>query len=70
MKYNLKNRPKEEGDITDYIRATQEWFEGFEKELRERLDQVIEDKKRLFKSEIGQWMCIGVRDTIKEVLGE
>jgi len=61
MKYNLKNRPKEheseDDDITYYELLTKEamlWFEGFEKELREK-DQ---------DSRADAWI------KIKEVLGE
>jgi len=65
MKYNLKNRPR---PYTTRKNPTKEevaflrWFEGFEKELRERAEKV----KDLFK----------ISDTchpmipIKEILGE
>lgn len=61
MKFNLKNRP-----IIRYFRSTsygkltkkqfEEWFEGFEKELRE----ILNDKYTQFVQ----------RQTIKEILGE
>ena len=37
MKYNLKNRPKAKyGEL--YMEYVEEWFEGFEKELRDTLE--------------------------------
>ena len=45
MKYNLKNRPKWCNSNDDYWNR---WFEGFEKELRERLfEGLIEIKEIL-----------------------
>ena len=40
MKYNLKNRPKtcHEDEICMADLPLSEWFEGFEKELREMMD--------------------------------
>jgi len=47
MKFNLKNRPKWQDDEEvqanekrDIIWNYNEWFEGFEKELRERLSNL------------------------------
>lgn len=57
MKYNLRNRPKgTEGqcgyDSFDY-KQVKEWFEGFEKELRERLKIPFKD-------------CITVKEVLGE----
>lgn len=78
MKYNLKNRPEK------YINpVVEEWFEGFEKELREKL--ALHEKNLAYwesekpvkqnaplakhKEEIaGEWR-IG-RAILREVLGE
>ena len=67
MKFNLKNRPKtcfeQELCIADGDLA--KWFEGFEKELREKLDVY----ERLFDKK-----AITSMDTfvhfIREILGE
>jgi len=64
MKYNLKNRPKIykiPSNVTEHLEfETQiiEWFEAFEKELREY---------HTFFSESDKW---SKKDLIKEVLGE
>jgi len=64
MKYNLKNRPilNEELPMTtrlkDYWYKSQDWFEGFEAELRDiEKDTYTMNTKRL------AWL-------IKEILGE
>jgi len=68
MKYNLENRPKLD-DVYDYDEASrrkaidklykiEEWFVGFEKQLR--------DIQKLFKEKIGVDAFI----PIKEILGE
>lgn len=38
MKFNLKNKPKLTADPTTNEQKIVEWFEGFEKELREKLE--------------------------------
>jgi len=40
MKFNLKNRPNPHD--YQYRKKVKEWFEGFEKELREILDDLKE----------------------------
>ena len=69
MKFNLKNRPhidqEEEGLIyisANYKKKLDAWFEGFEKELREKLES-LEDK---WYDEEG---ALSV-DLIEEILGE
>ena len=57
MKFNLKNRPKCD-DIYRYDEY-EAWFEGFEKELRERLTNHDCDEKVCLFSKI-----------IREILGE
>lgn len=39
MRFNLKNRPKAEEDLFIKDKIWKEWFEGFEKELREILNE-------------------------------
>ena len=64
MKFNLKNRPIFESDpmhIGDrFVEAKEleKWFEGFEKELREKLVHPTNTKS------------VAVYDFIKEILGE
>jgi len=69
VKFSLKNRPKI-GNIPKgkgYIEAYEEWFEGFEKELHEKLKQYSHPtafpEKRF-------WENIAIRSIIKEILGE
>ena len=69
MKFNLKNRPKPNHSIEDLEKRLEdhsfnvaEWFEGFEKELREK-----EQTARKFKTSICQEIKA---DFIKEILGE
>ena len=76
MKFNLKNRPKEL--CPDYIEW---WFEGFEKELRQKLIELgvkfkdfdytaflsyEDDREEIFRKGYGQ----GQLDLIEEILGE
>ena len=60
MKFNLKNRPSHEWMFKnlDKIEKVDQWFEGFEKELRELRNSV----RNLYLYE--------VPDLIKEILGE
>lgn len=71
MKFNLKNRPKPPSEIAivtgrepyDYA---EKWFEGFEKQLREKLEGiqfVLKDSPR------APWF-LGVQDMVKEILGD
>jgi len=72
MKFNLKNRPKFWDKITpetdfeahreQYITDVINWFEGFEKELREKLEAL--DR---FYPDVDRYNII---DFIKEILGE
>ena len=64
MKFNLKNRPKfEELEYSALtwgkVKETIEWFEGFEKELREKL--------RHYEFEGQNWE---LQEILKEILGE
>ena len=60
MKFNLKNRPRmgETHGWDDMIEASTEWFEGFEKGLREKLVYPTNTKS------------IPVYNFVKEILGE
>ena len=68
MKFNLKNRPKAsqiletmtKNQLMDYIEEMWKWFEGFEKELREKWEK-LDCESDL---ELGQSMII------REILGE
>ena len=70
MKHNLKNRPKwkspppEDTAVKYFIPAYEEWFEGFEKELREHLQAFIDEHAWPECSEFS------VEKTVKEILGE
>jgi len=77
MKYNLKNRPKWDEDQESayrlmFIHINRDWFEGFEKELREKQHDWEQRWKRtpyphtnldalVFQAGIG---------LVKEILGE
>ena len=76
MKFNLKNRPtpvvsyvpeRQERFITT---ETKEWFEGFEKELRDRLEQAKKFENDNNQDKFWRLKSIGFQDAIKEVLGE
>lgn len=58
MKYNLKNRPKSFDYSWKKTKEFEDWFEGFEKELREMLkfDDVL--------------YGVTGAEVIKEILGE
>ena len=65
MKYNLKNRPDPTTDAVtweqyQYYQEMEEWFEGFEKELREKMKR-FNVAPMAYDEEI---------DLIKEILGE
>jgi len=62
MKYNLKNRPKIDSRTRVNQIQMQEWFEGFEAELRQMLDSK-EDVQ-------GQPILAVRRFLIKEILGD
>ena len=69
MKFNLKNRPKLHGlkgstferfqQLFEQVEKTEEWFEGFEKELREKL--------RHYEFEGQNWE---LQEILKEILGD
>ena len=60
MKFNLKNRPREGVDFSDAFHDIEEWFEGFEKEL----SQLLEDSKKF-----GDDYNWGQRVILQEILG-
>jgi len=65
MKFNLKNRPKVRSeDLSKELSATialgmEDWFEGFEKELREKLKH--------YEFEGQNWE---LQEILKEILGD
>ena len=61
MKFNLKNRPCFPCDEKT-AKYFYKWFEGFEKELRERIKAI--------KHDIGNFECKEVGDVLKEILGD
>jgi len=67
MKYNLKNRPKPR----DYMHPDEinSWFEGFEKELREKL-AIFEKENRSEWADYPLGITSGMKQQIKEILGE
>jgi len=69
MKFNLKNRPiKPEfalANDTSWLLASRIWFEGFEKELRERILQQDLALKKVPKKLRSKFHTI----TIEEILG-
>jgi len=67
MKFNLKNRPKE--FCPDYIEW---WFEGFEKELRQKLEK-YEKEVEFCQKNLGLFSAtpfLAQIKLIKEILGE
>jgi len=62
MKYNLKNRPKNDMEDWDaenrHSMACDDWFEGFERELRE----MLEDEEN--------YGVTRLYNALKEILGE
>ena len=74
MKFNLKNRPKfeelEYSALTwEKVKETIEWFEGFEKELREKLSALEKiNERRKYGSEI--WEIPAKIELLKEILGD
>ena len=68
MKYNLKNRPLFEFHPHDakISENLHEWFEGFEKELREKAAHLEAVLKKNPDNFYAQWKLNG----IKEILGE
>jgi len=77
MRFNLKNRPKAsqiletmtKNQLMDYIEEMWEWFEGFEKELRERLTR-LEQGKRKTDNAVVIASRLSLTYLIKEILGE
>ena len=64
MKYNLKNRPVFPLPKMKYQHDVEDWFEGFEAELREKL------KNRIVGTNMQDDYIDGRLDQIKEILGE
>ena len=61
MEFNLKNRPKRKGSMPyvslgsewdEWYRAVDKWFQGFEKELRYKLEKIREATTRETHSQI------------------
>jgi len=75
MKFNLKNRPAftrrryPKGTCAPDIEEMLDWFEGFEKELRERLTQ-LEQGKRKTDNAVVIASRLSLTYLIKEILGE
>lgn len=73
MKSNLKNRPKFlvettfDEDMKAYLRASTEWFEGFEKELKEDKRQLTWISKK--QDPEGRIVSEGIIHFIQEILG-
>jgi len=78
MKYNLRNKPiiqvlpleqqeqLDEYDVADYPRFYDEcleWFEGFEKELTQKLSDAEFSETKSIKNDV-------IIEVIKEILGE
>lgn len=67
MKFNLKNRPKWDHNLSigENRAKLEPWFEGFEKELRQKLRDATKE-----------WNDLGLigadlrRDLLREILGE
>lgn len=72
MKFNLKSlkalveEAKGKGDFCEVDPKFLEWLECFEKELKEKLEGI---EFVLKDSPLAPWF-LGVKDTIKDVLGE
>jgi len=75
MKFNLKNRPAftrrryPKGTCAPDIEEMLDWFEGFEKELRERLTK-LEQGKRKTDNAVVIASRLSLMYMIKEILGE
>jgi len=83
MKFNLKNRPKCDDYAGQYViyekdgrkykgychKDMEKWFRGFEKELRERLTQ-LEQGKRKTDNAVVIASRLSLTYLIKEILGE
>jgi len=76
IKYTLKNRPRKssitkgfKSDMECFVEYVEEWFEGFEKELRERLTQ-LEQGKRKTDNSVVIASRLSLTYLIKEILGE
>lgn len=68
MKHNLKNRPKI--NVLTLRKDVEDWFEGFEKELRETLGRYYEFFSVNDISPCMDTIIIGECKLIKEILGE
>jgi len=54
MKYNLTNRPKPYEKHEVYDPYLEEWFEGFEAELRDKLRDYSHDRYNLIMEILGE----------------
>lgn len=63
MKHNLKNRPTLEKELSELptFRVLEEWFRGFEAELREKYRE---------HKEVGSIGANIIAEVYKEILGE
>lgn len=85
MKYNLKNRPNrkvngstitverwENNSVWIFYENAVDWFEGFEKELREEIEEIgeeVESEDRTHPQHLfGFWS--GYAKALKDILGE
>ena len=81
MRFNLKNRPFLEGKSENvyqlaeqfiaYSGLVDEWFEGFERELKKLLSKFEKKKKEALRSgnTSDYWIYDALIDLIKEILG-
>ena len=76
MKFNLKNRPKLRATLLGYsysdVCKFEEWFEGFEKELRQKLEK-YEKEVEFCQKNLGLFSAtpfLAQIKLIKEILGE
>lgn len=70
MKFNLKNRPGKM--LGDFIlsKSQEKWFEGFEKELREKLDNIPNYRETTIQDSLVNALNDQSKKVIKEILGE
>lgn len=64
MKHNLKDRPRQNPDLRDMFKKVddfEDWFQGLEKELREKAFKLVAEQSECF---------LEIVKMIDEILGE
>lgn len=69
MKCNLRNKPRYTYGLYE-VDEVDNWFRGFEKELRRKLASLVEEREEVARFREPTGYCDGQINLIKRILGE